>query len=130
MKKQFSISWKSSSSPKKQRKYRSNSPLHIKRRMLAVHLSKDLRSKYGTRNVLIRKGDSVVIMRGKFSGTEGKVDKVFTKQLKVTIDSAKVTTKKGNKVPVKIRPSALMIKELNMSDKMRASSLEKYGKTR
>lgn len=130
MRKRFSVNWKSSSSPKKQRKYRNNSPLHIKRRMLAVHLSKDLRSKYGTRNAPVRRGDSVVVMRGKFKGTEGKIDKVFTKQLKVTVDNAKVTTKKGNKIPVKLRPSALMIKDLNLSDKLRASSLEKYGKAR
>ncbi len=130
MNKKFSLSWKGSSSPKKQRKYRENAPLNIKRKMLAAHLSKELRSKYKTRNVPLRKGDSVVIMRGKFSGTEGKIEKVFTKQLKVTVDSAKITTKKGNKVPLKLRPSVLLIKDLNLSDKFRAESLEKYGKAR
>lgn len=130
MKNDFSINWVSSTSPKKQRKYRSNAPLHIKRKMLSVHLSKELRSKYKTRNVVIRKGDGVVITRGKFKGKEGKIDKVYTKQIKVGVDSAKNITKKGNKVPFKIRPSALIITELNLSDARRLEKIESYGKAR
>ncbi len=130
MSKEFSRSWISSLSPKKQRKYRKNAPIHLKRPMLSAHLSKDLRNVYKTRNVPVRKGDGVIIMRGKFKGTEGKVDKVYTKQSKVTIDSVKRTTKKGNKVPFKLRPSALLIKELNTTDVWRTDKLKVYGKTR
>jgi LSU ribosomal protein L24P len=93
MKNNFSRHWVSSTSPKKQRKYRTNAPLHIKRKMISVHLSKELRAKYKTRNVLLKKGDTVLITRGKFKGKEGKIDKVYTKQLKVSIDSAKNITK-------------------------------------
>ncbi len=124
------MNWVSSTSPKKQRKYRMNAPLHIKRKMLSVHLSKELRAKYKTRNILLKKGDSVIITRGKFKGQEGKVDKVYTKQLKVSVDSAKNITKKGNKVPFKIRPSALIITDLNLSDRRRLKKIESYGKTR
>jgi large subunit ribosomal protein L24 len=124
------MNWVSSTSPKKQRKYRMNAPLHIKRKMLSVHLSKELRAKYKTRNILLKKGDSVIITRGKFKGQEGKVDKVYTKQLKVSVDSAKNITKKGNKVPFKIRPSALIITDLNLSDGRRLKKIESYGKTR
>ncbi len=130
MKNNFSMNWVSSTSPKKQRKYRMNAPLHIKRKMLSVHLSKELRAKYKTRNILLKKGDSVIITRGKFKGQEGKVDKVYTKQLKVSVDSAKNITKKGNKVPFKIRPSALIITDLNLSDGRRLKKIESYGKTR
>jgi ribosomal protein uL24 len=130
MKNNFSKSWVSSTSPKKQRKYRINAPLHIKRKMLSSHLSKELRAKYKTRNLLLRKGDTVIITRGKFKGKEGKIDKVYTKQLKVSVDSAKNTTKKGNKVPFKIRPSALIITDLNLSDGRRLEKIESYGKTR
>lgn len=126
----FSSSWVSSISPKKQRKYRINAPLHVKRHMLAVHLTKDLRKTYKTRNLPVRKGDTVLIMRGKYKGTEGKVEKVYTKQLKVSLDSVKAATRKGNKVPFKLRPSALLIKELNLSDTKRIDKLKVYGKTR
>jgi large subunit ribosomal protein L24 len=130
MSKDFSKHWISSKSPKKQRKYRLNAPIHLKRAMLSVHLSKELRKVYNTRNLPVRKGDTVVIMRGKHKGAEGKIDKVYTKQLKVSMDSVKATTKKGNKVPFKLRPSALLLKELNLSDARRTERLKIYGKTR
>ena len=127
---EFNMSWSGSKSPKKQRAYHRNAPLHVKRKMLSAHLSKELRSVYKTRNVPIRKGDVVLIMRGKFKGKEGKVDKVYTKQMKISVDSAKNVTKKGNKVPFKLRPSAVLIKELNLSDVRRGNKLKTYGKTR
>ncbi|MCL4372509.1 50S ribosomal protein L24 [Candidatus Parvarchaeota archaeon] len=130
MKNNFSRHWVSSTSPKKQRKYRTNAPLHIKRKMLSAHLSKELRAKYKTRNIVLKKGDTVLITRGKFKGNQGKIDKVYTKQLKVSIDSAKNVTKKGNKVPFKIRPSALTITDLNLSDARRLEKIESYGKAR
>jgi large subunit ribosomal protein L24 len=130
MKNDFSKHWVSSISPKKQRKYRRNADLNSKRKMLSVHLSKELREKYKTRNLPVRKGDAVIVMRGKFAGTEGKIDRVYTKQLKVTLDSVKAMTRKGNKVPFKFRPSSLLIKELNVSDNWRAKRLENYGKAR
>ena len=120
----------SSKSPRKQRKYRFTAPLHVKRHLLSAHLSKELRTAYHTRNVPIRKGDAVVVMRGKFKGTGGKIDKVYTKYLKVSVDTIKATTKKGNKVPFKLRPSALMIKELNLTDNWRVRKLKEYGTTR
>ncbi|MGC8516378.1 MAG: 50S ribosomal protein L24 [Candidatus Acidifodinimicrobium sp.] len=128
--KEFSKHWKGSKSPRKQRKYRANAPLHLKHKMLSAHLSKELRQQYRTRSFPIRKGDTVVIMRGKFKGSEGKIEKVYTKQLRVTVDSAKITSKKGTKIPIKIRPSALLIKELSMSDKLREKGIQKYGKAR
>jgi large subunit ribosomal protein L24 len=128
--KDFSKTWVSSRSPRKQRKYRRNAPLNIKKKMLSVHLSKELRQAYKTRNVLVRKGDLVLITRGKFKGQEGKIDKVYTKQLRVTVDGIKAVTKKGNKVPFKLRPSALIIKELNLTDTKRTAKIGSYGKTR
>ncbi len=128
--KNFSKEWNASVSPKKQRKYRDNAPIHIKKKMLAAHLSKELRLKYKTRNFIVKKGDSVMITRGKFKGKEGKIDRVYTKQLKVSVDSAKNITKKGNKVPFKIRPSALIITDLNLADGRRINKIESYGKTR
>lgn len=130
MSKEFSIHWKSSKNPSKQRKYRKNAPLHIKHKMLAAHLSKDLRNQYKVRALPLRVGDKVKVMRGKFKGTEGKIDKVYLKQLKVSVDSIRVTNKKGTKVAFKIRPSALMITELNLSDNRRVKALNKYGKAR
>ena len=66
--KKFVSSWKSSSSPRKKRKYQAQAPLHIKRLFLSAHLVKALREKYKIRSVVLRKGDTVKVMRGEFSG--------------------------------------------------------------
>ena len=55
MKSQFSKSWKSSKQPRKQRKYIAKAPLHIKRKLMGVNLSKELRKKHGKRNIVVRK---------------------------------------------------------------------------
>ncbi|MEM3690839.1 MAG: 50S ribosomal protein L24, partial [Candidatus Micrarchaeia archaeon] len=73
MRSKFSPSWKASVQPRKQRKYVKNAPLHIKRRMISAHLSKELREKYGRRNVQLRKGDRVKVLRGSMRGRTGTV---------------------------------------------------------
>ena len=71
--KKFSTAWKSSSKPKKQKKYLLNAPLHLKHHFVQVHLSKELRKKYNRRSISVRKGDKVKVMRGSFKKHEGKV---------------------------------------------------------
>jgi large subunit ribosomal protein L24 len=124
MKKEFSTKWVASSQPRKQRKYLANAPVHKKRRLLSVNLSKDLRTKQDTRNVEIRKGDKVKIMRGKFKGKEAKVSKVLTKLLKIYLDGIQTTKQEGSKVDVPVRASNLQIIELNLDDKKRFKKKE------
>lgn len=126
MEKKFSKKWKASKQPRKQRKYTAEAPLHIKRKLLSVNLSKELRKKYGKRNVVVRKGDNVKIMKGKFKGKTGKILQVFTKKSKVTIEGIQVKKQDGSKANIKLHPSNLQIIELNTSDKKRG--LESSGK--
>jgi large subunit ribosomal protein L24 len=116
--KKWSPKWKSSKSPRKQRKYRYNAPLHVKRKFLSVHLSKELRKKYGKRAIPVRRGDEVVVLRGKYKKMNGKVSKVDIKEGKVYIEG--ITRKKvaGTEIPVKFEPSNLMITNV-YEDKMR-----------
>ncbi|HDI03057.1 MAG TPA: 50S ribosomal protein L24 [Candidatus Pacearchaeota archaeon] len=125
MKKKFSKAWKSSKQPRKQRKYRANAPLHIKRKMIASHLSKELREKYKRRSFPVRKNDVVKILRGSFKGKQGKVSKVDTKKMKVYVEGIVRTKKDGTKVPVPLDPSNLMIVSLNLEDKKRVKALER-----
>ena len=125
MKSVFSKMWKSSKKPNKQRKYRLNAPLHIKRKMMAAHLSKDLRSKYNKRSMVIRKGDKVVVMRGNHKGKEGAVEKVITSKQKITIHGIEVVKKNGTKSLYPINVSNVMIKELDLGDKKRKAILER-----
>ena len=124
MKKEFSKAWKASKRPNKQRKYKANAPLHLKRKMLGTNLSKDLRKKYGRRSIVVRKNDKVKILRGKFKGKAGKITEVFTKQGKVYVDTAQTKKQEGSKVNVKLNPSNLMITELDLSDKKRIKKVQ------
>src|SRR3989344_7101927 len=97
MKNKFSKYWKASKQPRKQRKYVYNSPLHIKRKMLSTHLSKNLIKKYNKRNVIIRKGDLVKIARGQFKGKTAKVEKVLLKLNKVYLEGIQQLKLDGSK---------------------------------
>ncbi len=124
MKKKFSTTWKASKQPRKQRKYAANAPLHLRKKMLSVNLSKELKKKYGKRNIPVRKGDKVKILRGKFKKKQGKVNEVKLKISKVVIENIQIKKKDGSKVNVRLRPSNLQIIELNLEDKKR---IEKLG---
>ncbi|MAE42849.1 50S ribosomal protein L24 [Candidatus Woesearchaeota archaeon] len=125
MRTKFSTSWKNSIQPRKQRKYRYNAPLHIKQKFVNVHLSTELRKKHNKRNIGLRKGDKVKVMRGQFKNKEGKVDQVNLKKTQVYVEGIEITKKDGTKTRYPLHPSNLMIAELNMDDKMRQKSLER-----
>lgn len=113
MKKEFSTKWESSKLPRKQRKFRAKAPLHLRKKFISVNLSKELRQKHEKRNVSVKTGDTVKILRGKFKGKTGKISKVFLKISKVTIEGIQATKQDGSKVAVKMQPSNLQITALN-----------------
>ncbi|MBI2143380.1 50S ribosomal protein L24 [Candidatus Woesearchaeota archaeon] len=123
----FSVAWKSSSRASKQRKYRANSPLHAKRNLLAAPLAPDLKARYGRRNLTVREGDTVKIMRGEFRGMTGKVGSVDVKNQTVHVDGAERIRKDGTKSFSPLRASRLMLTEISVEDKKRAASLARKG---
>jgi|SRR3989344_2136177 len=122
---EWSKSWKASKQPRKQRSYVYNIPLHLARKLMSVHLVKDLRSKYHKRNIPVRKGDTVKVLSGQFKGKTGKVDKVQLKFKRVFVDNVYTLKRDGSKKLYPLQPSNLMITELNLEDKMRKQALEK-----
>ena len=92
---------------------------------MSALLSKDLRKKHHTRNIPIRKGDKVKILRGKEKKKIGVVSKVNLKYNFINIEGIQNTKKSGMKVPVKLQPSNVMITELNLEDKERKKILER-----
>lgn len=125
MKSKFVKSWKSSKQPRKQRKYQRNAPLNIKHRFLSVILSDQLREKYPKRNIPVKKGDIVKLLRGQFKKKSGKVTKIYLKKTRVNVEGMDLIKKDGSKVPYPIHPSNLMITELNLEDKKRQKVLTK-----
>lgn len=119
MRKEFSTSWKASKQPRKQRKYVAKAPLHLKKKFLSVNLSKDLRNKHSKRNIPVKKGDTVKIMRGKHSKKQGKIIEVSLKNTYVLIENIQVKKQDGSKVGIKLKPSNLQIIELNLDGQKR-----------
>lgn len=125
MKKEWSNKWKSSTQPRKQRKYRCNAPLHVKHKFISANLSKELREKFGKRSLPIRKGDNIEIMRGSSKNIRGIVEKVDLNRCKVYIDTLKTKKVDGSEVSRPIQPSNLKIINLNLDDKGRQKVLNR-----
>lgn len=114
-----------SKKPRKQRKFLFKAPLHLRRKMLAAHLSKELREKYKRRSLPVRVGDEVEVMRGEFKKKRGKITKVNLKKYRVYVEGITRKTSTGIERLVPIAPSNLLIINLNLADKMRAKILER-----
>ena len=125
MKKDFSIHWVASRQPRKQRKYRANAPLHIRRKLMSANLSKTLKQSHGKKNFPLRKDDKVKIMKGEFKKKTGKIESVDLKRLRTTIEGINRTKKDGTKIKVYFSPSNLQIQELNLEDKKRRIAIER-----
>lgn len=123
MKIKWSNQWNASKQPRKQRKYRHNAPLHTKQKFVSIHLAKELRKKYGKRNITARTGDTVKVMRGQFTGKTGKIIKIDMKKSKIMMEGIENIRKDGTKKPYPLQPSNLMLTELNMDDKKRQNKI-------
>jgi large subunit ribosomal protein L24 len=119
MKTQFSKTWKASVKPGKQRKYAYNAPYHVRHRMMSAHLSPELRKVHGKRNLPVRKGDVIKVLRGSFRKQIGKVNSVNMLKMAVLVDGVDSSRRDGTKVFVPIKVSNVMITELNKSDQRR-----------
>ena len=91
-------------------------------------LSKELREQWGVRNIPIRTGDKVKIMRGKYRGLIGKVVEVDYKRYRIFVEGATIKKKDGSEVYYPIHPSKVMIVELNLEDPLRKKILERRSK--
>ncbi len=114
-----------SSKPGKVRKRFFTAELHNKNsRQPRAALSSDLKSKYGRNSVRVRVGDSVRLVRGEYSGIEGKVQKVFASDGLVTIEGITREKIAGGNSPVHLHTSNLVVTNLNLDDKLRRERLE------
>jgi len=113
-----------SKKPSKQRKRFFNAPLHRRTKIMSVHLSRELREKYGRRSFPIRVGDTVRVLRGDHKDTEGKVIKIDRKKYRVFIENIYRENSRGDRVYIPIHYSNLMIIDLDLSDEWRRRRLE------
>lgn len=117
----------SSKLPRKQRLRLYAAPLHARHKHLAAPLSPELKQKYGSRSLPVRKGDKVKILRGDFIGLEGDVIEVDTKHYRVKVSGASIAKADGTEVPRSISPSSVIILKLT-PDKERDRIFERRSK--
>ena len=103
-------------------------PLHMRRKILSAHLSKELREKYKTRSFSVRKGDEVEVMRGEFKKKRGKISRVDLSRYKVYIEGMTIKRTDGTERQVAFHPSNLKIINLNLDDRRRVKILERRMK--
>jgi large subunit ribosomal protein L24 len=117
-----------SKQPKKQHLTLYAAPLHRRHRFLSAHLSRELRGKYKTRSLPVRKGDKVRIIQGDFKKHEGDVLEVDTKRRRIQIQGATTTKADGTQVNRPLAPSNVVLIKL-ASDKERDKVLERRSKS-
>ena len=93
-------------------------------KQLSCALSKELRKKYGKRSVRIKEGDTASIIRGEFSGVDGKVTKISIPDRGVNIEGVKKEKLKGDKFDVYVRTTNIVLTALDSGDKWRINKLE------
>lgn len=116
-----------SSSRRKSRKAHFTAPSSVRRKIMSSALSKELREKYSTRSMPIRKDDEVMIVRGNHAGREGKVVQVYRKKWVIHIERVTRDKINGQAIPIGVHPSNVVITKLKL-DKDRKATLERKSR--
>ncbi len=90
---------------------------------MAAPLSTELRTTYGRRSIPVRTGDTVRIVRGDFSGVEGKVSDIDTARQRLFVEGVTREKVAGTSEKVSVHCTKVMVTRLNLDDKWRADSL-------
>ena len=98
--------------------------------MMKAHLTQNLYEKYGMRNLVVRKGDIVRVMRGKFKGHEGKVVEVNLKNMKIAVEGVTIRRTDNKSVQFWLDPSNVEIVKLELSDPKRKGKIYSIAEER
>jgi large subunit ribosomal protein L24 len=102
-----------------------SAPAHLRHKLMAAPLSPELLAQRGVKALPVRKGDSVRIMRGDHKGFDGKVSRVDLKHFRVYLEGLTREKVDGSTVFVAVHPSKMMIRTLNLDDKVRKAVLDR-----
>jgi large subunit ribosomal protein L24 len=116
-----------SSKPGKVRKRQMAPPLHKRSGRLSAHLSSDLIDKFGTRSMIVRVGDKVMVMRGDHVGHEDDVSEVDPDEGVVYVKDVTQDKADGTKSFIPVRASNVTITNLNLDDERRQKIMQRRG---
>jgi large subunit ribosomal protein L24 len=103
-------------------------PKHVRDGMICSSLADNLREQYGRRSVRVIKGDNIRVMRGEYTGIEGKIEKVNTRRGTLAIEGVQREKVRGGNVKVQIHASNVQIIGLKLEDKLRDNRLHGNNK--
>ena len=86
---------------------------------MGAMLSPELQEEHGIKSIPLRKGDTVMVLRGDHRDKEGKVAGINLKKMTITVDGVSVTKADGTEVPRPMQPSKVMITKLELKDEKR-----------
>ena len=104
-----------SSSRRKSRSAHYNAPSHVKYHLMSANLSKELAQKHGVKSLPVRRDDEVLIVRGGFKDTKGKVSAVYRKRWCLYIEKVTKTRKNGATVKIPINASNCVLTKLKLT---------------
>jgi len=102
-----------------------NAYKHIRDKAVSSNLATNLRDQYGRRSMRVIKGDTIKVLRGEYSGIEGKVEKVNTKRATLAIEGVQREKIRGGNVKVPIHASNVQIVALKLGDPLRQKKIER-----
>lgn len=105
--------------PRKQRKARYNAPAHARGKYVSASVSKEIRADVGKRTLPVKTGDKVRVVRGDFTGHEGKILSVDYTSYKVTIEEVTLAKPDGTNSYLPVDPSNLVIIDADLKDDRR-----------
>ncbi len=112
-----------SKQPRKQRNARANAPKHLRGAFLSAPLSDELRKEYKVRSARVVKGDTVKVVRGDSSGSEGEVEAIDTGKFRIVVEGVTIPKSDGTEMPRPIDASNVQITKLNLKDAKRVEKL-------
>ena len=113
-----------SSQRRKSRKAYFTAPSSIRRKLMSAQLSKELATKYATRSIPVRNGDTVKVVRGPNKGREGKVTEVYRRRWCIHVEKLVKEKMNGQQAKIPIHPSNCSITNLRL-DKDRKALLDR-----
>lgn len=118
-----------SKKPKKQRKERNSTQWQRRHKLLTARLAPELVDKHGIKRIPVIKGDTVYITRGAFRDSEGDIESVDMKNLRIHIENIQIEKVDGTAISLPIRPSNVMITKLKI-DKVRQDVIDRIAAAR
>ena len=118
-----------SKKPKKQRKERYSAQWQRRHKFLTARLAPELVDKHGIKRIPVIKGDTVYVTRGAFRDSEGDIETVDMKNLKIHIENITIEKVDGTAISLPIHPSNVMITKLKI-EKVRQDVIDRIAAAR